>query len=307
MKDSIKTFFGINSTYSFYTPSIGGCCAMLGMFILGSLLASVLSSSVLIFKNSFPMEIIQTFAYIVTFVPAMIFAALQSKTNSFFCEGYALDSNNFGKLGGWKAAGLAVIAAIAVNYILDILAYVLPQMPNYLQESMKVMVEGNIFFDFLCVSIFAPFFEEWFCRGGVLRSLLNCRRKDGSKGFNPVLAIIISSAVFALIHGNIWQGIIDFLIGCLMGFIYYKTGSLKHTMLMHFAINTLILIVSQFSSSEGNGYYIEDMGPLWYWIVFAVCAVALFFAIRCFCKIKCERPQGNCDIINPSDISDVTI
>lgn len=306
MKNKLKTFECINSSFSFYTPNIGGCCAMLGMFALASILAMALLSSVLILKNNFPMEIMQIAIYLVSFVPAMIYASLQSKTNSFFSEGYALDSSNFGNLNGWKATGLALVIIVTGNYILDITAFLLPKVPSIIEEPMKAMTEGNLFFDFtLCVV--AAFFEEWFCRGGILRSLLNYRRKDGTRGIKPIWAILLSAGSFALIHGDIWQGLIGFVVGILLSFVYYKTGSLKLTMLMHFVNNLIPLTLGQFHFSSDSGFYIDIIGPTCYWIGFAVCAVLLFFALRRISEIECKRPQGNCDLINPSDISDVTI
>ena len=303
MRNKRQSNYNIYSGFSFFTPGIGGSAGLLGMFILGTILAALLSSVfLLISKAEIGMEFLQFIMYPLSFIPAMIFASLQSKNNSFFSKGYKLDSNNFGHLGAFKAVLLAIVLALAGNFVLDILGYVLPEMPEYLKEAMESLTGGNFFLDFICVSIFAPFFEEWLCRGEILRGLLNYKRADGSRGIKPVWAILLSAAIFAVIHGNIWQGLVAFLIGCLMGYVYYKTGSLKLTMIMHFVNNTMALVFAQLDVFSDSEYFIDVMGAKWYWMAFAACAIMIFLAIRCFSKIQCKDSQGNCDMVDPSEI-----
>lgn len=230
----------------------------------------------------------------------MIYASLQSKRNSFFDMGYKLDSNNFGSLGPWKAALMATALVLTAGFIIDILGYIMPDMPDWLKNALQGLTGGNIWINFLCVSIFAPFFEEWLCRGMILRGLLNYKKEDGTNGIKPVWAIVISAAVFAVIHGNLWQAIPAFIIGLVMGLVYYKTGSLKLTMLMHFVNNTLALAMGQIDSLSDYEYWIEIMGPKWYWLAFAACAILTFLIIRKFLALPNKYPKGGCDIIDPN-------
>ena len=240
-------------------------------------------------------------SYPIMFIPPMIYASLQSKRNSFFDLGYKLDSNNFGSLGGWKAALMAAALVLTAGFIIDITGYIMPEMPEWLESALNSMTGGNFWLDFICVSIFAPFFEEWLCRGMILRGLLNYKKEDGTNGIKPVWAIVISAAVFAAIHGNIWQALPAFVIGCVMGLVYYKTGSLKLTMLMHFVNNTLALIMSHIDSLSDYDYWIEILGAKWYWLAFAACAILTFLIIRKFLAIPNKNPKGGCDIIDPNE------
>ena len=86
---------------------------------------------------------------------------------------------------------------------------------------------------------------------------------------------MISAAVFGLIHGNIWQAIPAFLIGCLLGYVYYKTGSLKLTMLMHCVNNTLAVVFSRIPGLEDVEFLAEIMSPWAYILVLAAFAVTL--------------------------------
>ena len=150
----------------------------------------------------------------------------------------------------------------------------------------------------LCVSIFAPIFEEWLCRGMVLRGLLNAKREDGSRVSSPFWAIVISSLFFAAIHGNPWQAIPAFTMGCLMGYVYYRTGSLKLTMLMHCVNNTFAVICSHIDSLSEMENWTDVLPGNPYWILFAVCVLLIALVVLEFSKIPLTSQQGNCDRIS---------
>jgi len=297
-----KKNYNFLSNYPFYTPGFKGGIILLLLFLAGALLGSIVSAPLaLIYSSSNAMEAVMLVSYPIMFIPPMIYASLQSKRNSFFDLGYKLDSNNFGSLGPWKSALMAAALVLTSGFIIDITGYIMPDMPEWLESALNSMTGGNFWLDFICVSIFAPFFEEWLCRGMILRGLLNYKKEDGTNGIRPVWAIVISAAVFAAIHGNIWQALPAFVIGCVMGLVYYKTGSLKLTMLMHFVNNTLALVMSHIDSLSDYDYWIEIMGAKWYWIAFAACAILTFLIIRKFLALPNKNPKGGCDIIDPNE------
>ena len=81
---------------------------------------------------------------------------------------------------------------------------------------------------FLTLVILAPIFEEIF-----LRKLVIDRIRHHGDGF----AILFSGIVFGLIHGNLSQFFYAALLGILFGAVYCYTGSLKHSILLHMAVN----------------------------------------------------------------------
>ena len=295
-------FYG---NFPFYTPGFKGGIILLLLFLAGAVLGAVIGSIVAApFAASSPektVEMVTIISYPIMFIPPMIYASLQSKRNSFFDLVYELDSNNFGDLGGLRAALMAAVLVLTSGFIIDIFGYIMPDMPDWLKDTLQGLTGGNFWINFICVSIFAPFFEEWLCRGMILRGLLNYKKEDGTNGIKPVWAIVISAAVFAAIHGNIWQALPAFTIGLVMGLVYYKTGSLKLTMLMHFVNNTLALVMGQIDSLSDYEYWIEIMGAKWYWIAFAACAILTFLIIRKFLALPNKNPKGGCDIIDPNE------
>jgi membrane protease YdiL (CAAX protease family) len=102
-------------------------------------------------------------------------------------------------------------------------------MPSWLEQMLKGMTSGKFWMNFLCVSIFAPFFEEWLCRGMVLRGLL-------AHGSKPWVAIVLSALFFALPH-IISQGpaqfFYTFVLGLSFGFVAARTKKVWPCMILH--------------------------------------------------------------------------
>jgi hypothetical protein len=166
---------------------------------------------------------------------------------------------------------------------------------DIVMEVLKSMTTGPFWSSFLLVAIFAPIFEEWLCRGMVLRGLLTKMK--------PVWAIVISAAFFALIHANPWQALNAFLIGLMMGYVYYKTGSLILTMIIHFVNNGTAVVLSnidRFKDME-DLYWIDILGKQDYTIVYLVSCCILAACLYVFYRIKLENPWGNIDRIPPAD------
>lgn len=303
-RTSNKQNFDIYSGYTWYVPGIKGMFIMLGWLLAGTLAGSLITSAFTLFvgRNA-TMTYGMLISYPMMFIPPMIAAKYASSKNMMFEKGYALDSNHFEPIGGWAMAGLLIITTIACSFPIDFLSSLLPPIPKYLEDILKSMIQGNFFVNFLCVSIFAPFFEEWLCRGIVLRGLLNHKKKDGSK-MRPVWAITISSLFFAVIHMNPWQAIPAFIIGMLMGYVYYKTGSLKLTMLIHFVNNTTALIMCNIASFKDADSWLDVMPEKTFAII--CIAAVLFIAYVCFAiinKIEPIHEEGSCDAIEPEEMT----
>ena len=232
-------------------------------------------------------------SYPLMFIPPMIYASVKSRNNSMTCRGLKLDSSHFSPLGGALCALLVMVGTLALGMATDPLANLLPDMPKWLEDTLKGLTSGdNLFMNFILVSMFAPFFEEWLCRGMVLRGLLGNKVK-------PVWAILISAAFFAFIHLNPWQALPAFLLGCLFGYVYYKTGSLQLTMLMHFTNNTFALVLANLDAFKDADSFSEVIGAQPYWIIVAASALLLVLIVRAFRRIPMEQPEGNMDPVKP--------
>ena len=91
----------------------------------------------------------------------------------------------------------------------------------------------------------APLSEELVFRGGIERVLLNCKS-------NLWIAIMVSAAAFALTHGNMVQSPFALALGIVIGWIYYRTGSVWPGICIHFVNNTLASVINLANGGSGN-------------------------------------------------------
>jgi len=292
--------YDLFATHAWYVPGVKGMFGMLVWFIVGALLGSLVEAIFMLFV---PMEVITRYGMIVLyplqFLPAMVYVAHRSQRNSLFEVGYKLNSSNFGPYKGWMIALITVALTFGTMFASDLPNYwnyklttgipFLQRMYDLFLNVMQQITGGPFWSSFLVTAIFAPFFEEWMCRGVVLRGLLTKMK--------PGWAIVVSALFFALIHLNPWQALNAFIIGVVMGYVYYKTGSLLLTMLIHFVNNGTAVIMSQFAGEDTPEYWIETM-PLGTYIVVIVLGVAVFAAcLRAFSRIPLQQKRGNVDEI----------
>jgi len=290
--------YDLYAAHAWYAPGVGGMFALVGWFLVGALLGSLVQAVALAFV---PRQLVLDYGMIVIypiqFLPAMLYAARKSQRNALFEKGYALDSGNFSPLGTPLAVVLTILLTFSGVFVFDLVNYGNMQLTlrspslahayELFMEVMKQMTGGPFWSSFLTVAVLAPIFEEWLCRGMVLRGLLT--------HVKPVWAIVLSALFFAVIHANPWQALNAFLIGVLMGYVYYRTGSLKLTMLMHFLNNGTAVILSHIESLKEYDYWIDMLGKTNYMIVFCVSLVVLCVSLALLRKIPIAHPWGNLD------------
>lgn len=83
--------------------------------------------------------------------------------------------------------------------------------------------------------IFCPILEEIGLRGILLGGLLKSRCR-------PWLAILITALVFALLHGVGVHSVVSFVFSIIVGWLYWRTGSIIPGMIVHVVNNSLSFI-----------------------------------------------------------------
>lgn len=162
---------------------------------------------------------------------------------------------------------------------------------NFITEAFNEIGTGPFWSSLLNTAILAAIFEEWLYRGIVLRGLLT--------KMSPAWAIVISALFFAFVHMNPWQGLNCFLLGLLMGYVYYKTGSLLLTMLMHLVNNGAATIIELFPALNEADYF-GDIIPLpLYAVLFILAVVVLVACLMAIRRIQLEQKRGNIDEVAP--------
>lgn len=280
--------YDLFSSYSHFLPGVGGLFGIFALFMLGALLGNILVLGLQFISPEFAKEYGIIISYPLMFIPAMLYASAKSRFDENFTPGFKMDSNNFGRFSGIQIAAIVTVATLATAFMTDAISSLMPPMPEWLEATMKELLHAPFWITLISVSVFAPLFEEWLCRGIVLRSLLT--------KYSPATAIIVSAVFFAIIHFNPWQAIPAFILGLLFGYVYYKTGSLKLTMLMHCANNTMAAVFSRIPAFEEAKSFIDVMNPWTYAGIFICSAAFVVAAIIVFSGIPHKEGNlGGCD------------
>ena len=260
--------YDLFSTYNYFMPGVSDLAWLVILFFVGVFMGILISAGLALgISQDFALTYGMVIVYPVQFIPAMLYASAVSNRNMGFEPEYPLDNSNFGGRSGLSMALIVSVMALAAAFVIEPVSMLLPEMSEATKLAMEQMLKGPVWIVLLSVSVFAPFFEEWLCRGIILRGLL--------KKMKPGWAIVISALVFGLIHMNLWQAIPAFIIGTILGYVYYKTGSLKLTMLMHCVNNTLSVIISRIPGLEDVEFFAEIMSPWAYVPMIIAFAVAL--------------------------------
>lgn len=92
---------------------------------------------------------------------------------------------------------------------------------------------------FAVIAVLVPVAEEMVFRGAILRTLLS----HDTLAKHHWLAIAFSALLFAVAHGNMAQIPHAFLMGLLLGWMYYRTRSLVPGLVVHFVNNSVAFII----------------------------------------------------------------
>lgn len=134
----------------------------------------------------------------------------------------------------WAAltwCGLAAIGAIIPSTWMQ---EMLPALPNWAEAEFDLILRNR--WGYFAVGLLAPVCEELVFRGAILKELLKQFR-------HPWLSITISALLFALAHANPAQTPYAILAGVLLGWMYYRTGSVVPGVVFHWVNNTIAYII----------------------------------------------------------------
>ena len=97
----------------------------------------------------------------------------------------------------------------------------------------------NIYLAILSSGIIGPILEEILFRYVFLNRLRNF--------FTTRNAILLSSLVFALLHGDIITMIYAFIMGFIFAYVYVKYDNIKVSIMCHIGANTIVIFLTSFN------------------------------------------------------------
>ncbi|MDO9680221.1 MAG: type II CAAX endopeptidase family protein [Bacteroidales bacterium] len=250
--------------YSSYLPDLTQSWILIMLLALaGSILGGLVSFILMFFFPGFKGwgELIM---YPLIFIPPYlaIRISLKNRAKNITNTDYEplsvpIDKPDFGKIGALATILLTIPLVFSINIITEPLTMWM-DVPEFLKQFLE-QVQSNKISSFIAVVVFAPILEEIFCRGIILRGLL--------AHMSPSKAILWSALMFGIMHMNPWQAIPAFILGLLMGWIYYKTHSIWIVILIHFINNGFSYLITVFFPElpAETGFY--DLIPgMWYYI-----------------------------------------
>lgn len=100
--------------------------------------------------------------------------------------------------------------------------------------------------------ILAPLLEEYVCRKQII---------DRTRQYGEKTAVILSALCFGLLHQNLFQFFYAFGLGLIFGYVYIRTGKLRHTVLLHAIINFMGSVVAPWILSFIDPNAISALDP----------------------------------------------
>ena len=133
----------------------------------------------------------------------------------------------------WSVLFWSVIAALGLIIPSTWMMEQLPDLPNIVEQEFDTLLSTR--WGYLTIGLLAPVAEEIVFRGAILKTLLT--------KYRPWVAIALSALLFSVGHLNPAQMPHAFLIGLLLGWMYWRTGSILPGMAYHCANNSVAYVL----------------------------------------------------------------
>ena len=267
-------------------PSWGDLLTLLGVFIVATVLGSLLTS-ILQKIGSVSPGFGAFLGYVIQFTLVIVFGLFQRKIRS--PKGTRLLRFGLAKLD-FVIVLWGTIMVLATGIVIEPLLNLFPA--TYLDQLGNIMSAGGwMMFTSIVV---APVMEEILFRGILQDALM---RKYG-----VFIGIVIASAVFGIVHLIPQQVVNAFMIGLVLGYIYYRTGSLWPVILIH-CINNAI---SYFTWMLNGGKLLStreqmDNDTLYYTIYGIACVLFLIGFILIAVRISREEKRRHLEAVEKAD------
>ena len=156
---------------------------------------------------------------------------------------------------------------------------VIEQKLRYIQElanetTERFMTEGSLLSGLLIVAALAAISEELLFRSVIQKAFVKICK-------NAHVGIIITAIVFSAFHGDFFGFVPRFILGLMLGYMFYLSGSIFPSMLMHFANNGTIVILYYLNTRGFINIDVENFGSTDNVLVIAlslIVTVAIFIA-----------------------------
>lgn len=159
----------------------------------------------------------------------------------FLAAKWAVVSRHWIRTRPWTVLFWCVIATLGSLIPSSWLQELMPELPNTAEKAFDLVLKDR--WGYFIVGLLAPLSEELVFRGAILRELLKWKE-------NPWIGIIISAMLFSLVHMNPVQMPHAFLVGILLGWLYYRTDSIIPGVTWHWVNNTIAYVMYNLTNPD---------------------------------------------------------
>ena len=209
--------------------------------VLGVITTMISDGNINDLKN---LQIVQIISQVVGFlIPAVVYVMLvQEKPFNYL---------GFKKLQTWSLLG--IVAMFTVIPFIGMVSewndgITFPESMRALEEQLRniqvkseevirmFIGQGTLFSSLMIVAVLAAVSEELLFRSVIQKSLIKLFK-------NAHIAIVVTAIIFSAFHGDLFGFVPRFILGLMLGYMFWMSGSIFPSMLMHFANNATIVML----------------------------------------------------------------
>jgi membrane protease YdiL (CAAX protease family) len=180
----------------------------------------------------------------------------------------------------WKYALLTILIGFCAVFIMDCLTSYLEWIPDWMKQTFDTMSTNP--FGIIAITLAGPLLEELLFRGAILRTLL--------EKYSPKYAILWSAVLFGVSHLNPSQIIAAFVMGLLLGAVYYRTRSIIPGLIIHIVNNSVSVLCMMYYPNAKSMRSVMD--PHVYFILLLLALFFFLFAVYFMRKVGPKTPPA---------------
>ena len=226
--------------------------------VLGTIVTIINGSDLQDLKN---LQITQIISGVVGFLmPAVVYAMLVQEKPWIYL--------GFNKLPIWSLLGIVAMFTIIPFLSLvtdwnDSISF--PESMSAIEEQMRSLQarseeviklfigQGSLFSSLMIVALLAAVSEELLFRSVIQKALIKLFK-------NAHVAIIVTAFVFSAFHGDFFGFFPRFILGMMLGYMFWMSGSIFPSMLMHFVNNATIVMLYYLNTRGFSDIDVEHFG-----------------------------------------------
>lgn len=173
----------------------------------------------------------------------------------------------------------SVVIALGMLIPAQMLEELIPQSltQDIMSDQFKMIMANN--WGYIAVGLLAPLAEEIVFRGAIQKAAITYFEKKMSKAKGNIVAVVFTALLFAAVHGNPAQMPHAFLVGLLLGWMCYRSGSIVPGVVLHWVNNSVAFIICAVYPQSYDMRLSELFSSYTLYFVIAIIISLLLFAV----------------------------